>query len=49
MSTLLHIDSSPMGEDSISRKLTAGFAQRWRTAHPQGRIVYRDLAATNIR
>jgi FMN-dependent NADH-azoreductase len=31
MSTLLHIDASPL--------------ETWKTAHPNGRVIYRDLAA----
>ena len=48
MSILLQIDSSPMGENSISRRLTREFAGRWRAAHPYGQVIYRDLAATRI-
>jgi FMN-dependent NADH-azoreductase len=48
MATLLKIDSSPMGEHSISRKLTEQFATSWRKAHPGGEVVSRDLTTTNI-
>lgn len=48
MSTLLHIDSSPLGEDSISRCLTREFVRRWRLANPQGQVISRDLATTHI-
>ena len=48
MATLLKIDSSPMGEHSISRKLTEQFASSWRKAHSGGAVVSRDLATTNI-
>ena len=48
MTTLLHIDSSPMGEASISRRLTHEFAQHWRQTHADGEVLYRDLAATEI-
>ena len=48
MSILLHIDSSPMGETSISRQLTGEFARRWRSANPAGEVIYRDLATTEI-
>ncbi len=48
MATLLHIDSSPMGEASISRQLTREFVQRWRSANPQGRVISRDLARIAI-
>ena len=46
MATLLHIDASLFpGEASASRTVTAAFADAWRDAHPQGTVVYRDLAA----
>lgn len=48
MQTLLQIDSSPMGEASISRHLTKEFVRRWRLANPQGRVVSRDLTAVAI-
>lgn len=44
MSTLLHIDSSPLSS-SVSRELTHEFARTWTAVHPDGNIVYRDLAA----
>ena len=43
MATLLKIDSSPMGERSVSRKLTAEFAKTWLKAHPGGTVISRDL------
>lgn len=45
MSTLLHIDSSARQGGSISRQLTASFAQQWQAKNPGGKIVHRDLAA----
>jgi FMN-dependent NADH-azoreductase len=48
MSTLLHIDSSPLGEASISRNLSNEFVQRWKHAHPNGEIITRDLTATQF-
>jgi FMN-dependent NADH-azoreductase len=48
MATLLKIDSSPMGEHSISRKLTAQFAASWRKAHPGGEVISRDLSTTDL-
>jgi FMN-dependent NADH-azoreductase len=44
MPTLLHLDSSPL-ESSISRELTREFMKTWQTAHPDGTVLYRDLAA----
>src|SRR6202034_4411321 len=48
MSTLLHIDSSPLYGRSVSRELTAAFVSQWKAAHPEGRVVDRDLNATTI-
>jgi FMN-dependent NADH-azoreductase len=43
--TLLHIDSSALGEFSVSRKLTASIVSAWRKANPQLLVTHRDLAA----
>jgi FMN-dependent NADH-azoreductase len=43
---LLHIDSSFQGDRSVSRGLSARAVQRWREAHPDGVVTYRDLAET---
>jgi FMN-dependent NADH-azoreductase len=48
MATLLKIDSSPMGERSISRALTAKFVDTWRKAHPGGKVISQDLSKVNI-
>ncbi|EIP96590.1 acyl carrier protein phosphodiesterase [Opitutaceae bacterium TAV1] len=40
---LLHIDASPRGERSHSRRLGRDFNAAWQSAHPAGRIVNRDL------
>src|SRR6202051_4470610 len=48
MSHLLHIDSSVRGEVSVSRRLTARAADRWRAAHPDGTVTYRDLGINPI-
>jgi len=44
MSTLLHIDSSPL-ESSISRELSREYVLAWKAANPGGRVIDRDLAA----
>src|ERR1700733_10827818 len=44
MPTLLHLDSSPL-DSSISRELTREFVKTWKTAHPDGKVIYRDVAA----
>ena len=46
MATLLHIDSSPLGNASISRHLSSEFVAQWLKAHPEGRVVTRDLTAS---
>ena len=48
MPTLLHIDSSPLGESSISRRLSREFVQQWKQANPQSAIVTRDLTSSNL-
>jgi FMN-dependent NADH-azoreductase len=37
-----------MGERSISRKLTARFAETWISTHPNGTVISRDLTALNL-
>jgi FMN-dependent NADH-azoreductase len=44
MATLLHIDSSINGDQSVSRAVTQTFRQAWVEQHPEGRVIYRDLA-----
>jgi len=48
MSTLLKIDVSPRGNQSISRKLSNRFATEWQSNHVGAKIVTRDLAATKL-
>src|SRR3981081_217152 len=48
MATLLKLDSSPMGQGSISRKLTAKFAETWLKSHPGGKVIDRDLTMLNL-
>lgn len=48
MPSLLAIQVSPRFESSTSRKLTALFIERWRTAHVGGGVVSRDLALTPL-
>jgi FMN-dependent NADH-azoreductase len=49
MPTLLHIDSSvfPTGR-SASRGVADAFRQAWEEQHPDGEVIYRDLAADPI-
>lgn len=48
MTTLLKLDSSPMGDRSISRKLTTRFADSWLKAHPGGIVLTRDLTTLSL-
>jgi FMN-dependent NADH-azoreductase len=48
MAHLLHIDSSVQGDRSVSRRLTARAADRWRATHPGGTVTYRDLAVNPV-
>ncbi|KAM3093101.1 FMN-dependent NADH-azoreductase [Phormidesmis sp. 146-12] len=43
MAHILHLDSSPRGERSISRALTKQFVNVWKQIHPDDAITYRDL------
>jgi FMN-dependent NADH-azoreductase len=48
MPTLLRIDSSPLGDASVSRQLTQSFTDHWKSINPQGKILTRDLTTTSI-
>ncbi|MBC8073065.1 MAG: NAD(P)H-dependent oxidoreductase [Deltaproteobacteria bacterium] len=48
MNRLLVIETSPRGEQSISRTMTRSFVSQWRAAHPGGEVVERDLAETEL-
>jgi len=48
MATLLQIDSSGQNEASITRRLSAFFAHKWKEANPEGRVIYRNLLETEI-
>ncbi|BAB73804.1 FMN-dependent NADH-azoreductase [Anabaena sp. FACHB-709] len=43
MANILHIDSSPRGDRSISRKLSYEFITSWKDTHPGDTVTYRDL------
>jgi FMN-dependent NADH-azoreductase len=43
--TILHVDSSVTGPQSISRQLTSAIVERLRTADPDVTVDYRDLIA----
>jgi FMN-dependent NADH-azoreductase len=46
MSMLLHIDPSPLYGRSVSREPTVVFVSQWKAAHPDGKVIDRDLNAT---
>jgi FMN-dependent NADH-azoreductase len=48
MPKLLHIDSSPLYGRSVSRQLTGAFVAQWKSSHPNGTVVDRDLNAIAI-
>ena len=48
MTKLLIIEASPRGDDSISRNLAKTFVAQWKTAHPSGEVIERDLAKINL-
>src|SRR5262245_46467405 len=49
MKTLLRIDSSALSSDSsFSRKLTSEYVEQWKKQNPNGKVILRDLAATNL-
>lgn len=41
---LLHVDSSILGNNSVSRQLTAEIVAEWRKQQPEGDVEYLDLA-----
>ncbi|MDX2097247.1 MAG: FMN-dependent NADH-azoreductase [Leptolyngbyaceae cyanobacterium bins.59] len=43
MATILHLDTSPRGERSISRSLTKEFMTGWAASHPDDTVIYRDI------
>lgn len=48
MPTLLVIESSPRGDHSMSRGLTAMFVAQWLQKNPQGHVIERDLMESNL-
>jgi FMN-dependent NADH-azoreductase len=44
---LLRVDSSAR-RNSVSRQLTAHFAEAWRQEHPDGTVIERDLSTTVV-
>ena len=48
MPKLLVVEASPRGEYSISRSLAQMFVQQWKIAHPEGEVIERDLAKSDL-
>lgn len=48
MAHLLHIDSSPRGERSHSRRMTGEFVEQWQQVHPNDTVTYRDIGRNPI-
>jgi FMN-dependent NADH-azoreductase len=48
MPTLLHINVSPRGNQSISRRLSDAAVEAWKESNPEGRVIERDLAKTPL-
>lgn len=48
MSTLLHIEVSPMGGNSVSRSVSEEFLTSWKANHPGGTVITRDLNANPV-
>ncbi len=48
MPSLLAIQSSPRGDRSVSRQLTAKFIEDWKANHAGGTVVMRDLVTTEL-
>ena len=48
MPTLLHISVSPRGSYSISRRLSDAAVEAWKQRNPEGHVIERDLAKTQL-
>lgn len=48
MAVLLRVDSSPIFQASVSRRLTEEFVRRWEAVHSGGKVIERDLARTEL-
>jgi FMN-dependent NADH-azoreductase len=48
MSHILHLDSSPRAERSVSRTLSHEFLTAWKEAHSGDTVTYRDLGHQSI-
>jgi FMN-dependent NADH-azoreductase len=48
MAHVLHIDASPRGERSHSRRMTREFVEQWKQVHPSDTVTYRDVGRNPI-
>ena len=48
MTTLLQINTSLFGENGNSSQLTRRFIDVWQAAHPEGRVIVRDLTRDSL-
>jgi FMN-dependent NADH-azoreductase len=48
MATVLHLDASPRGERSHSRRMTREFVEAWKVNYPNDMVVYRDIGRNPI-
>lgn len=48
MAHLLHIDASPRGARSHSRRMTREFVEQWQRVHPNDTVTYRDLGRNPV-
>lgn len=48
MSSLLQIEVSPSGENSVSRQISAEFVSAWKAAHTDGTVIVKDLAVNPV-
>jgi len=48
MARLLHVDSSLLAQNSVSKEIANTFRETWAAEHPGGEVVYRDLGAEPV-
>lgn len=48
MANVLHLDASPRGARSHSRRMTRTFVEQWKQIHPDDTVTYRDIGRNPI-